>query len=141
MDLARELLQATMGEQRAAEMIERLSQSFVELPFSFMQHLDARQIVSFLSDEHPQTIALVLAHLPAGLASHILAGLGRELQADVAHRIAVMDPTSPDLIRKVESSLERRPQLARRRVRIWPPSAAFARSSRSSTAPTAAPSG
>jgi len=108
MDLARELLQATMGEQRAAEMIERLSQSFVELPFSFMQHLDARQIVSFLSDEHPQTIALVLAHLPAGLASHILAGLGRELQADVAHRIAVMDPTSPDLIRKVESSLERR---------------------------------
>jgi flagellar motor switch protein FliG len=108
MDLARELLLATVGEQRAGEMIERLSQSFVELPFAFMQNLDARQIVSFLSDEHPQTMALVLAHLPAGLASHVLGGLGRELQADVAHRIAVMDPTSPDLIRKVESSLERR---------------------------------
>ena len=80
-----------------------MSQNFVQLPFSFLQQLDHRQIVSFLPDEHPQTIALVLAHLPAGLASHVLAGLGRELQADVAHRIAVMDRTSPDLIRTVES--------------------------------------
>jgi flagellar motor switch protein FliG len=108
MDQARELLLATVGQEKAAEMIDRLRQSFVELPFSFMQNLDARQIVSFLSDEHPQTIALVLAHLPASLASHTLAGLGRELQADVAHRIAVMEATSPDLIRKVESQLERR---------------------------------
>lgn len=108
MDLARELLYAAVGEERAAEILERLSQSFVELPFSFMQNLDARQIVSFLSDEHPQTIALVLAHLPAGLASAVLAGFGRDLQADVAHRIAIMDRTSPDLIRQVESALERR---------------------------------
>ncbi len=108
MDLARDLLLAAVGEQRAGEILDRLSQSFVELPFAFMQHLDPRQIVSFLSDEHPQTIALVLAHLPAGIASSILVGLGRDLQADVAHRIAVMDRTSPDLIRQVESSLERR---------------------------------
>jgi flagellar motor switch protein FliG len=108
LELARELLLATLGPQRAEEMLERLSQTFVELPFAFMQHLDARQIVSFLSDEHPQTIALVLAHLPAGPAASVLAGLGRELQADVAHRIAVMDRTSPELIRKVESALERR---------------------------------
>jgi flagellar motor switch protein FliG len=108
LDLARELLLATVGEKRADEILERLAQSFAELPFAFMQKLDARQIVSFLSDEHPQTIALVLAHLPAGLASNVLAGLGRDLQADVAHRIAVMDRTSPELIRQVESSLERR---------------------------------
>lgn len=108
LDLARELLLATVGEKRASEILERLSQTFVELPFAFMQNLDARQIVSFLSDEHPQTIALVLAHLPAGLASNVLAGLGRDLQADVAHRIAVMDRTSPELIRQVESALERR---------------------------------
>ena len=93
----------------AATLIaERVSQNFVQLPFAFLQHLDHRQIVSFLPDEHPQTIALVLAHLPAALASLVLAGLGRELQADVAHRIAVMDRTSPDLIRTVEQSLERR---------------------------------
>ena len=73
-----------------------------------MTSLDPRQIVSFLSDEHPQTLALVLAHVPADLASHVLAGLTRDLQADVAHRIAVMDRTSPELIRQVESSLERR---------------------------------
>ena len=107
-DLARDLLVATVGEQRTGEMMERLSDVFVELPFAFTQTLDARQLVSFLSDEHPQTIALVLAHLPAGQASNVLAGLGADLQADVAHRIAVMDRTSPELIRRVESALERR---------------------------------
>jgi flagellar motor switch protein FliG len=108
LELARDLLLATVGSERASEMLDRLSQTFVELPFAFMQHLDARQIVSFLSDEHPQTVALVLAHLPAGAAAEVLAGLDRDLQADVAHRIAVMDRTSPDLIRQVESALERR---------------------------------
>ncbi len=108
MELAKELLFATVGHQRGTEILERLAKTFVELPFAFMQNLDARQIVSFLADEHPQTIALVLAHLPAGLASNVLAGLNRDLQASVAHRIAVMDRTSPDLIRQVESSLERR---------------------------------
>lgn len=108
MAAAREMLAATVGQERADAIADRVSQNFVELPFAFLQKLDHRQIVSFLSDEHPQTIALVLAHLPASLASHVLAGLTRELQADVAHRIAVMDRTSPELIRQVESSLERR---------------------------------
>jgi flagellar motor switch protein FliG len=108
MAAARDLLAASVGHERASAIADRVSQNFVELPFAFLQKLDHRQIVSFLSDEHPQTIALVLAHLPAGLASHVLAGLTRELQADVAHRIAVMDRTSPELIRQVESSLERR---------------------------------
>lgn len=108
MELARELLVATVGEERTDEIIDRLSEAFVELPFAFMQSLDARQLTSFLSDEHPQTIALVLAHLHSGLASAVLAGLMPDLQANVAHRIAVMDRTSPDLIRRIESILERR---------------------------------
>jgi flagellar motor switch protein FliG len=108
MDLARELLVATVGEERTEEIMDKLSEAFVELPFAFMQNLDARQLTSFLSDEHPQTIALVLAHLHAGLASAVLAGLLPDLQADVAHRIAIMDRTSPDLIRRIESVLERR---------------------------------
>jgi flagellar motor switch protein FliG len=78
------------------------------LPFKFLQNADARQLLSFLSDEHPQTIALVLAHVPAPLASKVLAGLGADLQADVAHRIATMDRTSPEVIRTVEAGLERR---------------------------------
>lgn len=108
LDLARELLVATVGEERTDEIMDRLSETFVELPFAFMQSLDARQLTSFLADEHPQTIALVLAHLHSGLASAVLAGLLPDLQANVAHRIAVMDRTSPDLIRRIESILERR---------------------------------
>lgn len=107
-DAARDLLTASVGVERGSLIAARVSQRFVALPFTFLYQLDHRQVLSFLSDEHPQTIALVLAHLPAGLASNVLAGLSHDLQADVAHRIAVMDRTSPDLIREVESSLERR---------------------------------
>ena len=108
LDAARDLLNASVGWDKAHTIAERISANFVKAPFAFLQSLDHRQIVSFLSDEHPQTIALVLAHMPANLASFVLAGLGRDLQADVAHRIAVMDRTTPDLIRQVELALERR---------------------------------
>jgi flagellar motor switch protein FliG len=106
--LARDLLVATVGEERTEEIMDRVSEAFVELPFAFMQNIDARQLASFLADEHPQTLALVLAHLHSSLASAVLAGLVPELQADVAHRIAIMDRTSPELIRQIESVLERR---------------------------------
>lgn len=108
MDAALNMLTASVGHERAMAIVDKVSHNLVELPFTFLQKLDHRQIVSFLCDEHPQTIALVLAHLPASTAAPILAGLTRELQAAVAHRIAVMDRTSPELIRQVESSLERR---------------------------------
>ncbi|GAB2476654.1 flagellar motor switch protein FliG [Jatrophihabitans fulvus] len=108
MDAAMNMLTASVGHERAMAIVDRVAHNFVASPFAFLQKLDHRQIVSFLADEHPQTIALVLAHLPAGVAAPILAGLTRDLQADVAHRIAVMDRTSPELIRQVESSLERR---------------------------------
>jgi flagellar motor switch protein FliG len=105
---ARRMLIATVGERRANEILERISESMIDLPFSFLQHADPRQIVSYLGDEHPQTIALVLAHMSAPVASQVLAGLGADQRADVAHRIAVMDRTSPDIIRQVEASLQRR---------------------------------
>src|SRR5213078_3831278 len=69
---------------------------------------DPRQLLSFLQDEHPQTIALVLAHMPAVAASQVLSGLSAALQGEVAHRIAMMDRTSPETIRQVESTLERK---------------------------------
>nr|WP_240942692.1 flagellar motor switch protein FliG [Planosporangium thailandense] len=105
---AKEVLEATLGKEAAEALVERLSASFVEMPFSFLQKADPRQVLSFVQDEHPQTIALVLAHMPATIASQILSGLAGELQADVAHRIAVMDRTSPDIIRQVEETLERK---------------------------------
>jgi flagellar motor switch protein FliG len=105
---ARQLLIASVGEKRANEILDRVAEGMVDLPFSFLQQADSRQIVSYLGDEHPQTIALVLAHVPASLASQVLAGLAGDLRAEVAHRIAVMDRTTPETIRRVESALQRR---------------------------------
>jgi len=78
------------------------------MPFNFLSHADPRQVLSYVQYEHPQTIALVLAHVPSALASSILSGLAPEVQSDVAHRIAVMDRTSPDVIRQVELALQRK---------------------------------
>jgi flagellar motor switch protein FliG len=108
LDQSRQLLIAAIGEARAGDILEKLSASVFDVPFKFLQNADARQLLSFISDEHPQTIALVLAHIPPPLASKVLAGLNSELQANVAHRIATMDRTSPEVIRQVEASLERR---------------------------------
>jgi len=108
LDLARDMLIASLGEERAGEILERLSNVVTDMPFSFLGRADPRQVVSFLQNEHPQTIALVLAHVPSGLASAILSALGPEISANVAHRIAVMDRTSPDIIRQVEASLSRK---------------------------------
>ena len=108
MAFAKEVLEASLGATKANEIVGRLQATFFEMPFNFLQKADPRQVTSFLQDEHPQTIALVLAHLPAVQASQILGGLVGTLQADVAHRIAIMDRTSPDLIRQVESVLQRK---------------------------------
>jgi flagellar motor switch protein FliG len=108
LDFARDVLEASLGEERAAEIVGKLSISLTDMPFGFLNKAEPRQVLSFVQNEHPQTIALVLAHLHAGLASQILSGLASELQADVAHRIAVMDRTSPEIIRQVEAALERK---------------------------------
>ncbi|MCW2540430.1 MAG: fliG [Frankiales bacterium] len=108
LEQSREMLVGALGESRAEEIMGRLSTSIFDVPFKFLQNADARQLLSFVGDEHPQTIALVLAHIPAPLASKVLAGLDSNLQSDVAHRIAMMDRTSPEVIRQVESILERR---------------------------------
>ncbi|MGQ0632760.1 MAG: flagellar motor switch protein FliG [Sporichthyaceae bacterium] len=105
---AKELLSSALGEGRAEGIIDRISASMKEVPFEFLHRADPRQILSYLSDEHPQTIALVLAHMSAESASLVLGGLSPALQADVAHRIAVMDRTSPEIITAVEASLKRR---------------------------------
>jgi flagellar motor switch protein FliG len=78
------------------------------MPFQFLHRADPSQLRTFISDEHPQVIALVLAHLTPDKASLVLSGLSPALQAQVAHRIAVMDRTSPEIVRAVESSLERK---------------------------------
>lgn len=105
---SRALLASALGAGRAEAIMDRLSSSMFEMPFKFLQNADARQLLNFIADEHPQTIALVLAHVSAPLASKVMAGLLPDLQADVAHRIATMDRTSPDIIHQIEANLERR---------------------------------
>jgi flagellar motor switch protein FliG len=108
MDYARELLEASLGTERASMILDRLQASMTDMPFNFLSHADPRQVLSYVQYEHPQTIALVLAHVPSALASSILSGLSPDVQSDVAHRIAVMDRTSPEVIRQVELALERK---------------------------------
>jgi flagellar motor switch protein FliG len=108
MAYARELLEASLGSERAKLILDRLQASMTDMPFNFLSHADPRQVLSYVQHEHPQTIALVLAHVPSALASSILAGLPPEVQSDVAHRIAVMDRTSPEVIRQVELALQRK---------------------------------
>jgi flagellar motor switch protein FliG len=105
---AQGLLEQSLGADRAAEMIGRLRAAAVQMPFQFLHRADPAQLRSFIADEHPQVIALILAHLPPDTASLVLSGLSSQLQAEVAHRIAVMDRTSPEIIRAVETSLERK---------------------------------
>jgi len=107
-DLARELLEQSLGVEKAREILERLHVSFVDAPFEFLRNADPRQILGFLQEEHPQTIALVLAHMAPDAASMVLSSLGEELQRDVAVRLAVMDRTSPDIVAAVEESLQKR---------------------------------
>jgi flagellar motor switch protein FliG len=105
---ATEVLEASMGPVKAAEILSRLSALSVEMPFEFLQRVGPQMVLSFLQEEHPQTITLVLAHMQAEQAAAVLTGLPPLVQADVAHRLAVMDRTSPDIIKQVESQLQRR---------------------------------
>jgi flagellar motor switch protein FliG len=108
LELARQLLAESVGSERADEIMERLGATLAEMPFEGMRRADARQLLTFLSDEHPQTIALVLAHLSPQQSAVVLSGFDQRLQANVAHRIALMERASPDVIRLVERELDRR---------------------------------
>jgi len=105
---AKELLEKALGPEKAREVIGKLTASLQVRPFEFVRKADATQLLNFIQDEHPQTIALILSYLPTSQASVIISGLAPDKQADVAKRIATMDRTSPDVIKEVEKILERK---------------------------------
>ncbi|MDD6331100.1 MAG: flagellar motor switch protein FliG [Clostridium sp.] len=107
-DYAKDLLDKALGEERAQEVISRLTASLQVRPFEFVRKADASQLLNFIQDEHPQTIALILSYLPASQAASVIGALPPEKQSDVAKRIAIMDRTSPDVIKEVEDILERK---------------------------------
>ncbi len=103
---AKELLEKALGNEKAMDVIGKLTASLQVKPFEFVRKTDASQLLNFIQDEHPQTIALILSYLSAGQSAMIISALPPEKQADVARRIAVMDRTSPDVIKEVEKVLE-----------------------------------
>lgn len=107
-EYAKEVLERAYGSDRTVEIIGRISASLQVRPFDFTRRTEPTQLLNFIQGEHPQTIALILAYLEPDKASLILSALPPERQSEVARRIAIMDTTSPDIIKEVERVLERK---------------------------------
>lgn len=105
---AKDLLQKALGESKAQEVLGKLTASLQVRPFEFIRKTEASQILNFIQDEHPQTIALILSYLSSQQAAGIISSLTPDKQTDVAKRIAMMDRTSPDVIKEVENILEQK---------------------------------
>ena len=107
-EYAKEILEKALGAERANEVISRLTASLQLRPFDFARKADPGQLLNFIQNEHPQTIALIMAYLNPDQAGLILSALPAERQADVARRLATLDRTSPDVLREIEGTLERK---------------------------------
>lgn len=108
LDYAREVLEKALGPEKAVSIINRLTASLQIRPFDFARKTDPGQLLNFIQNEHPQTIALIMAYLHPDQAGVILSALPPDRQVDVAKRIATMDRTSPDVLKDVERILERK---------------------------------
>ena len=107
-DYARELLEKSLGSQKAIDIINRLTSSLQVRPFDFIRRTDPAHLLNFIQQEYPQTIALILAYLEPAKAAIILQNLQPEIQPEVSKRLATMDRTSPDVLREVERVLEKK---------------------------------
>lgn len=104
-DYAREILEKAVGPRKAKEILEKVQQSIRTTGFNLLENVDPKQLVNFIQKEHPQTIALLLAHMEPVNAAPIISALPQELQVDVATRIATMESISPDTLDQVEEVL------------------------------------
>ncbi|HEY3781299.1 MAG TPA: flagellar motor switch protein FliG [Fimbriimonadaceae bacterium] len=107
-DHAKKVLEAGFGPEKAEQIVAKIIQAMQVVPFDFLKKADPSQVLSFIQDEHPQTISLILAYMPMNNAALILSKLPSELRAEVAGRIAMMDQTPPEVIRRVEQVLEKK---------------------------------
>jgi len=105
-DYAKEILEKAFGDNRATELITRLSSALRVRPFDFIRRADSTQIYNFLQNEHPQTIALILSYLEPKQAAPVLASLPLEKQTNVIARIANMGVSSPEYVKEAERVLE-----------------------------------
>jgi len=110
LDRAKSLVKKALGKD-AADMLSILQQTIESLPFGFLQKADPQNILTFIKDEHPQTIAVVICHVPAATGAGILNGLPQQKQLSVIKRIAGMQQTNPEAIKEIECALEVRMSL------------------------------
>jgi len=108
LDYAKKLLLASMDQKSAERMLGQIQTQVQRTPFSFLQRAESENLMTFIQDEHPQTIALILCHLPHHKAGEIVAGLPLQKQIEVIKRVANMEQTNPEVIREVERGLESR---------------------------------
>ena len=104
-DYARQVLEQALGPRKAKEILEKIQQSIRTTGFNLLEKVDPKQLVNYIQKEHPQTIALLLAHMEPATAAPIISALPQELQVDVATRIATMESISPETLDQVEEVL------------------------------------
>lgn len=107
LELAKSLVEKALGKD-ASGTLSNIRQSIEAMPFGFLKNIDRQNTLTYIIDEHPQTIALILSHLPPSFGAEILAGLPSDRQLSVVRRIATMGQTNPEIIQEVEKGLERR---------------------------------
>ncbi|HHW98541.1 MAG TPA: flagellar motor switch protein FliG [Firmicutes bacterium] len=107
-EYARDVLTKALGDDKAIDVINRLTASLQVRPFEFVRKADPTQLLNYLQGEHPQTIALILSFLPPEQGAVIISSLPPEVQSDIAKRIASMERTSPETIREIEKVLEKK---------------------------------
>jgi flagellar motor switch protein FliG len=105
---AKKILEKSFGKEKTRSIINRLTATLQVRPFDSIRKSDPTQLLNFIQGEHPQTIALILSYIDAAQASKVLSSLSPEIQSEVAKRIAVMDRTSPEIIKEVEAVLEKK---------------------------------
>ena len=105
---AREILERAFGAQLAASYMNRVSNAMQTRAFDFVRKSNYKNLAMMLQNEHPQTIAFVLSYVTAEQASRVISSFPKQLQLDVIKRIAVLDSVSPEIVKIVESVLEKR---------------------------------
>lgn len=107
LDYARNLLGKALGAQRAMEILDKVTEATQQFrPFAIARKADAHQLLNIISNEHPQTIALILCYLQSDKAGQILSALPEDVQTEVAYRIANMSNTSPIVVKEIEKVLD-----------------------------------
>lgn len=107
-EYARDILEKAFGPQTAQALFEKITKQFQTKAFAFVRKADYKNLLAMVQNEHPQTIALILSYARSDQASAILSELPKKTRIDVVERMAKMDRASPDVVKSIERTLEKK---------------------------------